>query len=248
MINFKNKIEFAERLKELQKSENSVNFFCPKGDGSLVKTNKFLNSNSLVVTGFTPLVLDDLSAYNILFNNLSKLPIKFTQFDLIRCVQKSVFDYFGYSKPNEINRIQTYKNCFEKDINVSISLFKGTGNSWCLERATLCHNFLKLLGIDSVLISGDIELNGNRQSHCYNTYKINNCTYLLDLLNTPSSKDNIPAPICVQLYNENKLFDNKVETELNQVYSCNFVSKSGRLYHIDYLNGQEENEILCYSK
>lgn len=245
MINFKSKKTFYDNLYEMLKSENSAEYFYPNASSNkLIKTTKFLGPNSLIATGYSHLVLDDLSAYDLFYDNLVQLPEKYSAYDLIRCVQKSVFDYFGYDKPNEAERLLTYKINYDKNIHTSIINFKNTGNSWCLERATLCHNYLKLLGLNSALISSNIELNGNKQLHAYNTLEINGFKYLLDLLNTPASSENIPRPIFERISNNIELFNDHNSIDFGQNYSFSFVSKSGKLYHINYLTTSENKEIL----
>lgn len=244
MIDFKNDDIFYNELKNLLNKDNSLDYFCPNENDLVNKTTKFIGIKSIVVTGYSPLVLDDISAYDLFYNNLTKLPRNYCTYDLIKCVQKSVFDYFGYDKPNEIARLNTYRFNYEKDIHTSISNFKNTGNSWCLERATLCHNFLKLLGLNSVLISSNIELNGNKQLHAFNAVEINGNKYLLDLLNTPSSPDKIPEPIFERLPKDINLFNDDNILNLNENLQYNFVSRSGKLYHIEYLLSNENCEVL----
>ncbi len=245
MINFKSKEIFYDNLNKMLKKENTAEYFYPNASSNKsIKTTKFLGPNTLIATGYSHLVLDDLSAYDLLYDNLTKLPEKYSAYDLIKCVQKSVFDYFGYDKPNEYERLKTYKLNYDKDIHTSIINFKNTGNSWCLERASLCHNYLKLLGLNSALISSNIELNGNKQLHAYNTLEINGFKYLLDLLNTPSSPENIPRPIFEKISDDIDLFNEQHSIDFGNNYSFSFVSKSGKHYHINYLNSSENNDIL----
>ena len=209
----------------------------------ILKTDKFLSKEDEIKSSLPSLVLDDIVAYRYLINNVRNMlqPNSDLQ-TVLKCVQKSVFDYYGIGIPNEIERIMTYKlkNKAEK---LSVSEFRNSGNAWCTERAALAHNFMKFLGYEDVIVSKKVRINNIETLHVFNFVKENGKTYLYDFINTPTMKD-VPLPeISFKEIDEKSakmIFDSQKMVGNIDIGQVVIHSQKGREYIIDYSDEQIE--------
>lgn len=229
-----------KRIESLSKATS----FCPRvKNGQFEKCNKFFGKNSLIVAGHSYLLLDDDSVFNILIDNLKKM-FKGYKFNnnkeinkIIReAVQKSVFDYYGIGKTDEQERDCVYRRSFEKDEYTSVSEFKNTCNSACLERSALAHNFFKFLGIESLIISDLISLNNNgNELHTLNIIREDGNDYIYDLINTYWDKE-APAPEIIheKIEGEHDLFNNQDYCSFPYLKEIFVKTQSGKTVRISY--------------
>lgn len=245
-----NKKDYKKFIEENIYSFEGLKYFCPQREyNGLIKTKDFLSFNSMIVTGWANFVLDDESCYFILLDNVKEMLDKkhFSNSkqkleNISKCIQKSVFDYYGYGKPNDYKRMLIYKDAYDRGFDVSMKTFKNSGNSWCTERASLVHNFFKFLGIESVLASSNIEILGGKDLHVYNFIRFDGKCYLFDLLNTPHMLDKPLPQIVLQEIDkeiEETIFNDKDRIDNYKKIEVSTISQSGRKYSITYGNDKE---------
>ena len=214
---------FDSLTKNLEKAQ----YFCPT-NGKVQKTEKFLSEKTKLVTGYADLVLNDKNAYKILFDNVKTSGIlknsdAFSAEKLFKLVQNSVFDYFGSGRPNDELRTQIYRNAYLKEQDVSIKNFQNSGNSMCLERASLAHNFLLLLGVKDELVSSDINLNGQKDLHTFNIATLGEKRYIFDLVCSKVTDLPMPSPI-MQKFDDAKNYNGEKITFKTQSGKTNTIS------------------------
>lgn len=229
--------DYKSLLGEIENSFEIENFFCPR-DNKVSRASGFLGEKTKLVTGYADFVLDDESAYELLFDNvkasenLMQKNGKYNAENLCKLVQKTVFDYYGTGRPNDIYRTFVYRNAYNKETDVSVKSFCGTGNSMCLERASLAHNYFLLLGVQDTLVSSDIIINGEKDLHTFNVVEIDGKKYIFDLVCSKILNEKMPNPIMKNLSE-----DKKYKGE-----SISFISQSGKNNTISYLGDFMENE------
>ena len=244
ILNLK-KEEYCSFVDKQAKAFGCVNFFCPnQTDDKCTKTDKFFFKDSKVLTGYAPIVFDDVEPYCLLFDNIKKYVNKKDKNDqskllikLLKIVQLSVFEYYGIGKPDEAEMLLLLKEYYFKDQNIPISAFKHTNNSFCIERACLAHNFFKLIGISSETVSQNIYMNGTKILHMFNVLKIDNKYFLYDLLNTYHTKS-IQMPSFVFEHLDDKqgemAFDGSKQSQPIILQNVAIKSQTGKNYTIDY--------------
>ena len=235
-----------QRINDLEKCES----ICPAmHDYDLVKTNKFFGDSSKIITGSSPLVIDDKEIYCMLFENVKKFFNKEFKNEneriiaLSKCVQKTVFDYIGIGRPDEVKRLIIFKTDNERDVDTSIKSFKNNFAGLCTERAAIAHNCFQMLGIESVFASEYIFLQGQKDLHAFNFFKYDGQVYLYDLINTYYMKDKeMPDTILKKIDKDmaDEIFDNRESCDCQEIYSVKSTAQSGREYTIDY--GYKEDE------
>lgn len=242
-----NRNKFFIYLKSKIDLMGKVDHFLPSDNEHKSKsTNLFFGSNSKILSGYSPLVLDDIEAYFVLFETLKQNSSNFNlnnenEIDNFVCdsIQKAVFRYFGNGVPNDVVRTMLYKTAHEKDEDLPISKFKGTNMSMCTERSALAHNFFKILGYNSSYVSGMVFLNGQKDLHSYNAVQLSSGYKIFDLVCTPtkSIEHNLPNPIMCNLdVNMGKMMLNNGEIDNLDLPQTNFKSQSGKDYFISYGN------------
>ena len=214
----------------------------------MTKTNRFLSRDSEVISDLPSLVIDDSAAFEMLFKNVkNSLNPNSTLEDVLKCVQKTIFEYFGVGKQDYYARVLKYR--YEQRLGmVPVSAFKECGNSWCTERAALAHDFMMLLGYESVLASKMIRMNGGKaELHAFNFVKDETGAYLFDLLRTQSSADRpMPGVIIKKLENREtieKIFNDqiRIEEELD-LGDVSFTTLNGDKVTVTYSENEMENE------
>ena len=242
-----NSKDYLEFLNKRIKSFTKVEYFKPScNEHKTVVTTKFFGKDSKIVSGYAPLVLDDDSAYFLLFDKIKQLssnynldnPLDVDKLSVL-AVQTSVFEYFGNGAPNDVVRTLLYRNSFMKDEDLSISKFKGSNQSMCTERSALAQNYFKLLGYDCSYLSGIVFLNGQKDLHAFNVVRFSDATKIFDLVCTPinSTTKNLPSPIMCNLNYDlslKALTDGEMDN-LDVPY-INFQSQSGKYHCISYGN------------
>lgn len=116
------------------------------------------------------LLMDDNDLYYDFLNTLETTDLPFCPL-LLSKINEFVYQYFGPSLGSEPLRIDFY----DTDTKHSLKELKNTGIAMCSERATLAHNLLKFLGVDSQIIFGTM----NNIAHCYVTFSPNQDKYFL---------------------------------------------------------------------
>lgn len=248
MINFHSKKDFANQIENLLKND-SCHYFC-HCDNEINKTSKFFNQRSLIQTGYSPLVIDDFDVYLSFFENLQKIKSEKDIDGILKIIQKTILDYFGYGVPNEAKRILLYKLFYEKEENVSIKNFYQSGNAWCLENASLCHNLLKILGFKTCLCACNVNINGKIELHAFNIVEIKNKKYIFDLISSSSSKDVLPPYILNKIDVDDSIFDESTKINNIRPQDCLYNSQNGKSYFITYFlktpNKEFNNNDLCF--
>lgn len=195
-------------------------------------------------------MIDDFNVYLSFFENLQKVKSEKDIDGILKTIQKTIFDYYGYGVPNEAKRILLYKLFNEKEENVSIKNFYQSGNAWCLENASLCQNLLKILGLKSCLCACNININGKIELHAFNIVEIKNKKYIFDLFNTSSSKDVLPPYILNEIDVDDIIFDESAKINDIHPQDCLFNSQNGKSYFITYFlknqNYAFNNKDLCF--
>ena len=246
-LNKEDYISFIDkRIEALEKCDS----ICPASyDFDLVKTNKFFGEKSKIITGYSPLVIDDKEIYCMLFDNVKKF---FAEgFDseeenfiaLSKCVQKTVFEYIGIGRPKEEIRQMIFKIDYEKEIDTSIKSFKNSFAGLCTERSAIAHNCFQMLGLESVFASEYIFLMGQKDLHAFNFVKFNGQAYLYDLINTYYMPEKeMPDVVLKKIDKEmtKEIFDDRQTCGCLEIYAVPSTAQSGREYTIDY--GYKEDE------
>lgn len=128
--------------------------------GVVTKTGQFLKpTDGIKGSHWTPpLVIDDFWNILLIFSNyLSQLKKeKFLIEDIISCISKTTWYYFGAQTPHKQREIYLQaSNNNEKEVSIKKFYKKDAG--CCVERNTLAHNLMVFVGIKSYLINGFLE-------------------------------------------------------------------------------------------
>ncbi len=186
----------AKRVEELSKTEvyeykDWHRAICVKPSNAPTIFRTFLdeiNSEIYAQDGFATIYSYFFDATKDLILSLAE-KLKQSGFDgdaetLCKIVSSVVFEYFG---GREIvgtleDRLSHIKDAdyLAEDENNKISAFKGSGNAWCMERATSAHQIFKFLGIDSEVVVSSILSDGNFEIHAFNMIKSDAGTILFD--------------------------------------------------------------------
>ena len=117
-----NSKDYLEFLNKRIKSFTEVEYFKPScNERKTVVTTKFFGKESKIVSGYAPLVLDDDSAYFLLFDKIKQLssnynldnPLDVDKLSVL-AVQTSVFEYFG-KFVNALSQIKSLKQIINLD-------------------------------------------------------------------------------------------------------------------------------------
>lgn len=217
---------YGDLLRELISKMEIEQYFCPTTK-KMKSTNKFLSKKTKLVTGYADFVLDDENAYFLLFKKIKENGFllnnkNFSDEQICKFVQNSVFDYFGIGTPSDEQRTRIYRDAFQKEKDVSIKDFRESGNSMCLERASLSHNYFLLMGFNAELVAENVLLNSQRDLHTFNVVSLNDGKYIFDLVASKIKDAQMPSPIMTNLSN-GYLGEN-----------ISFTSQSGKINFINY--------------
>ena len=116
-------------------------------------------------------VVDCVDAYKNFLKYYRDCPFGETLAQQIQVVDNFIKDYFGFMGNDEQRQRLNLQN---PDLH-SIRVYKGQNCAMCFERAILSHNLLKLLGLNSVLVT--------KNFHTYNIILNKNMAYLYDPTN-----------------------------------------------------------------
>ena len=122
-----NKEDYKAYIKAKIATFEKCKNFCPTGSLTCMnKTKKFFwGEDSQIVTGYSPLIIDDEEIFEYLFENIKKdfteTPKNYRDYKkkLFRCVQKAVFDYLGVGRPRLNQRDFVLRAIFEMEKKTS---------------------------------------------------------------------------------------------------------------------------------
>ncbi len=224
--------DYDEAIERFLAQMKTDAYFCPMENQTHITSN-FLGKSTKIMAGYTYLLIDDDDVYKILFDEIKKHTNRLIKPDgkiddvvVCKIVQAAVFNYLGFGRPMDEKRTYVYCSAARNNQEVSIKKFRKNGLSMCLERATLAHNFFKLLGYDSNLIASEIRLNGYQGLHTYNIVTINGEKYFFDLICSKINEGKMPNPLIARLKDVQQMQGDTIE----------FTTQSGKLQHINYMN------------
>ncbi len=204
IINHINTLETEDQIKEYVMSrlncleKNSEKRTIDRiNEGKLIGTitEGYINSDSPIITSYMvePFYMNDLTLYidfikYIKGKNLSN-PLQF-----FHELQNFTIDLFGF-KGSQLNRENVYLE-ERNDKPISIKDFYRNNSALCSERSATVQNLAEFCGIKSYLIFGELVINGKKEVHAYNIFKMKDATLILyDATNsvTLSSNGYVPA-------------------------------------------------------
>ncbi len=168
--------------------------------GTRSVTGEFIHPDTEIIKfyGGDRLKLNDPDAYKSLlqaFSDFRKAWKIDTKKTTMQSIDRALGIYFGntFSSNSTLKEnIKFYSDhTHSESDSVNLSELKGKGIAVCAEKASLAHNYLKFLGIDSKLVSS---LNcrfteGNNDSHAYNLISTKNGEFLYDPSNPVIIRD-----------------------------------------------------------
>lgn len=140
-------------------------------------------------------------AYEILRKNV-KSSESLSFHDLCFLVCDTVWNYFG-----NVSNIKTRLDYFptEEDVidnkNGKISDLMGKNAAMCVERASVAHNLLKSININSSLKFSEIIIDSKKDIHCFNLIEYDNKYYLFDTALVMKQDDKV-SPLLVEIPHE----------------------------------------------
>ncbi len=201
-----------DRIKQLNSKESEKDSLGPND-----YINNFISSKFPVYPAEMtyPLFLDDNDIYLEFLKFLKNKSYK-NCFSLLNAISQFIVSKFGFYN-NLDKSLQMYSPFLEiigeeRNDFVSIKDFYGKNIAACLERSSLTHNLLSLLGIPSTLVTGYLETNDKNERHAYNIINIKNKLFLFDVTNPilVTDKDNkglLPAISPISLGSKEIAFD-----------------------------------------
>lgn len=179
---------------------------------------------------------DEKEIYQIFAKELKKINDPKDMKQILSAVSESIFDYIGGAKVNgdDYTRMAMLKPSSHLDDNEKnkISVFKNSGNAWCVERAAMAQQLCKFIGLESKIIMTTISNNGEHQIHAFNLVKANGKTYLFDSAVMSYPKENEKYNAIAFTLPEDVFDKNMIDTDL--VPEREVVGKSGKHYKIIY--------------
>lgn len=183
-----------ERLAELQQESPEKQ----KDFGTKDVMGKFIHPETEIIKryGFDTLKLNDPDVYKVLLEAFSAYHKTWkidTKQIVMQSVDRALGLYFGNAYTNDhtvSENIRFYIDHGDPE-NINLSELKGKRIAVCSEKASLAHNYLKFLGVDSHLISSlNCKLTeGNNDSHAYNLISTKNGEFLYDPSNPVIIRD-----------------------------------------------------------
>lgn len=179
---------------------------------------------------------DETQIYRTLANELSKLNNPNDISEVFSAVSETIFSYIGGAKVqgNDYSRMSLLKKESQllDDEKNGISVFKGSKQAWCVERACIAHQLFKFLNLDSKIVMATITNNGEHQIHAFNLVKFNKKTYLFDSAVMPPPKENGKYNAVAMVLPEDVFDKNMVGIE--PLPEREIVGASGRKYKLVY--------------
>ena len=107
--------------------------------------------------------------------------------ELSKIITEVIYDYFGGAKTKgtekdrlaHLTRLDKLGDREVKDVN-KLSLFKGTADAYCVEKATVAHQLFRFLGIDSSLVYTTTSVNDDLALHAISVVSSDNHSYIYD--------------------------------------------------------------------
>lgn len=187
MINHINTLETDDQIKEYVMSrlefleKNSEKRTIDRiNEGQLIGTitEGYINSDSPIITSYMvePFYMNDLTLYinftkSIKGKNLSN-PLQF-----FHELQNFTINLFGF-KGSQLNRENVYLQKRDNE-PISIGDFYGNNSALCSERSATVQNLAEFYGIKSYLIFGELRIEGKKEIHAYNIFKMKDGTLIL---------------------------------------------------------------------
>ena len=203
IINHINTLETEEQIKEYVMSRldyleknSEKRTISRNNNGQLIGTitDGYINSNSPIITSYMvdPFYMNDITLYiefikYIKGKDLSN-PVQFFHF-----LQGFTTNAFGF-KGDQLIRDKVYLQESNDDL-ISIADFYKNNSALCSERSAAVQNLAEFCGIKSYLIFGELNINGKKDVHAYNIFKMKDGTLILyDPTNPVALSDNSYAP------------------------------------------------------
>lgn len=181
-----------KRLSELQnesaEKQERISLAGNRIEGNFINSETEIKRNII----FDCFKLNDPEIYKYLLNRFYKLYKSWNKPKLRDIVGHSIIyalgDYFG----NYINTEETENSnkefymdhtTFDSEI-INLEELKGKNLAVCAEKATVTHNYLKFLGVDShVVFSNNCQLNDSNDGHAYVIFISKNGKFIFDPTN-----------------------------------------------------------------
>lgn len=188
-----------KRLKELQKEvpekQNTLSLVGNRAEGQFIHPETEIK-RSWMVDGFK---VNDPEIYTVLLENLRKIYKHWNKPNLRQITGHSVIyalsEYFGNhfgTQNTEARNREFYSDHTTADSEtINLSELKGKNLAVCAEKATVAHNYLKFLGIDShVVFSNNCKLGDSTDGHAYVIFATKNGRFIFDPTNPILVEDN----------------------------------------------------------
>ena len=179
---------------------------------------------------------DENEIYQLFANELSKLKNPNDLKQVMTAVSETIFTYIGGAKVkgDDFTRLSMLKPASWLDENEKnkISVFKNSGNAWCVERAAIAQQLFKFIGLDSKMIMTTISNNSEHQIHAFNLVKANEKTILFDSAVMTHPQENEKYNPVAFILPEDVFSKTLVGTE--PLPERDVIGESGRHYRIIY--------------
>ena len=182
----------GERLKELAKEvpakQRMLSLVNSRAEGQFIHPETEIKRNLIVDS----LRINDPEIYKYLLASFAKFYKSWNKPEVKKTTGHSIIyalgDYFGNylgTGNTEARNVEFYMDHTTANSEpINLSELKGKKLAVCAEKATVAHNYLKFLGIDShVIFSNDCKLDESNNGHAYVVYANKKGRFIFDLSN-----------------------------------------------------------------
>ena len=181
-----------KRLQQLQKEcpekQKTLSLTGSKAEGQFILPDTEIK-RSWIVDGFK---INDPEIYNVLLQTFGKFYKHWNNPNLRsitgHAITYSLIDYFGNyisTQNTEAKNREFYSDHTTSDSQtINLKELKGKNLAVCAEKASVAHNYLKFLGVDShIIFSDNCKLGEAEEGHAYIIFSTKNGNFIFDPTN-----------------------------------------------------------------